>query len=434
MRILFISGDLIGSALIHRLQAEGHDLRVYIEAPYSKHCLDGFVEKVDDWSAQLSWVGHDGLIVFDDITFAGAQEHLRAQGYRVMGGDSQSDRLELDRAHFTNVLREHGVATLPLHTFGSAEAAREFIAANPARWVLKHSTHMSTATYVGQLDDGRDVLELLRLYETKAISPIHLQRAVDGIEIGVARYFNGNDWLGPIEVNVEHKALFPSNFGPLTCAMGTLIWYDEDEDLPLYARTLRNLEAHLRSIEYKGDIDINCIVNEAGIWPLEATMRFGSPATQVQCELHRSPWGAFLGAVADGRSFDLDYAPHFAVGVTVAMPPFPFGEEFLTDRTPALGSKTQVFVSDELSDADWQKLHFEEVVTQEVDGRAQYHHRGGNGYALFVTGSGDTPRAAQRDAYRIIENISMPRMFYRNDIGERFIASDGDQLRAWGVI
>jgi cystathionine beta-lyase family protein involved in aluminum resistance len=36
----------------------------------------------------------------------------------------------------------------------------------------------------------------------------------------VARFFNGNDWVGPIEINVEHKSFLNDNIGPLTAEMG----------------------------------------------------------------------------------------------------------------------------------------------------------------------------------------------------------------------
>jgi phosphoribosylamine--glycine ligase len=434
VKILFVSIELIGSALIHRLLDEGHDVRLYIDDLACKHCLDGFVEKTSDWKAELRWVGRDGLIIFDDVGWNGAQNQLRKDGYRVVGGDSESDRLELDRNYFREALTACGVPTLQSHDFQSAQEAREFIEANPDRWVLKQSSHMSTATYVGRRDDGRDVLELLHIYEDRNICPIHLQQTVDGIEIGVARYFNGHDWIGPIEVNIEHKALFPGGIGPLTCEMGTLVWYDENESLPLFVETLGKLREHLRSIAYKGDIDINCMVNEDGIWPLEATTRFGSPATQVQCELHLSEWGDFLSAIADGTPFNLEYHKGFSVGVTIAMPPYPFGMEFMADYVPGSSERTKVFIDSSLNEFDLRKIHFEEATLENTDLERIVHYRGGCGYAAVVTGSGASPEQAQSDAYRMVSAIHIPRSFHRNDIGDRFIREDWDTLRELGVI
>ena len=42
------------------------------------------------------------------------------------------------------------------------------------------------------------------------------------------------------------------------------------------------MEAKLAAERYVGYIDINCIVNNNGIYPLEFTARFGYPAISIQ--------------------------------------------------------------------------------------------------------------------------------------------------------
>lgn len=327
MRVLFVSGELIGSALVHRLITEGHDVRLYIDHVDRKMCFEGFVHKTDNWEGELTWVGKGGLIVFDDVIFDGAQDRLRDEGYRVVGGSRASDQLETDRRHFHDVLDRHGVQTLPSHDFATTDQAAEFIDRNGGLWVAKQSSHIGMLNYVGQRADGRDVLDMLQLYKRRGIGEVHLQERVHGVEIGVGRYFNGQDWVGPIEMNLEHKPLCHGNLGPLTAEMGTLMWYERDETHPIFQTVLAPIKPYLQSIGYKGDLDINCIANAEGIWPLEATMRFGTPASELQAELHVSPWGDFLSAIADGTSFDLKVKDGFGIVVSVMLPPFPFGPE-----------------------------------------------------------------------------------------------------------
>ena len=166
------------------------------------------------------------------------------------------------------------------------------------RWVVKQNGHADKCfSYAGKMPDGSDVIDLLhnyKKYNRKECSSIDLQKRVDGIELGVARYFNGKDWVGPIEMNIEHKKLFPGGLGPKTAEMGTLIWYDANEDNKLFNETLAKLKPYLRRINFRGDIDINCIANESGAIPLEATPRFGYPAIHAQSVLNTSPWGDFL--------------------------------------------------------------------------------------------------------------------------------------------
>lgn len=109
-------------------------------------------------------------------------------------------------------------------------------------------------------------------------------------------------------MNIEHKSLSNGDLGPKTYEMGTLMWFDNDEKNRLYQETLAKMKDYLTSIDFRGDVDINCIVNEKGVYPLEITARFGFPALQLQQAL--SPevaWGEFLKAVADGKQYDFKF-------------------------------------------------------------------------------------------------------------------------------
>ncbi len=166
--------------------------------------------------------------------------------------------------------------------------------------MVKQNGHADKALcYVGQLDDGRDVHCLLERYagaEEWRDQPVDLQQALHGEEIGVGRYFNGRDWVGPIELNQEHKSLFPGALGPKTWEMGTLMWFAANGSSRLFHELLEPLTDHLRDVGFVGDMAVNCIANEQGAFPLEVTPRFGWPATHVQMEL--TP--ARLGRLPDG--------------------------------------------------------------------------------------------------------------------------------------
>ena len=288
-------------------------------------------------------------------------------------------------------------------------------------------------SYVGQCDDGRDAISVLKYYKKHKISPVHLQQKVDGVEVAVGRYFNGNDWVGPININFEHKPLCNGDIGPLTAEMGTLAWYDDDETLPIYQETLAKLKPFLQRINYKGDIDINCMADERGVWPLEATMRLGTPITELQCEIHRSPWGEFMKAIADGKPYELEYNRGYAIVVAVMVPPFPFAPEVIGESPLQTSQGTSIFFKEQLTQAEFDQIHFEEVSIEKDEDNELFHYLAGkHGYALYVTGHGDTVTEAQASAYNIINKIIIPRMFYRSDIGDRFLREDKQKLEDWG--
>ena len=62
-----------------------------------------------------------------------------------------------------------------------------------------------------------------------------------------------------------------------------------------------------------------------------------------------------------------------------------------------------------------------------------WHVAGRSGYALVVTGSGTNMEDARRQAYNRVENIMIPNMFFRRDIGERW-SLDSDMLLSWGYL
>jgi hypothetical protein len=62
--------------------------------------------------------------------------------------------------------------------------------------------------------------------------------------------------------------------------MGTLLWFDGNEKNRLFKETLAKLKPHIKKIGFRGDMDINCIVNEKGAFPYTSATATGrSPAT-----------------------------------------------------------------------------------------------------------------------------------------------------------
>lgn len=429
MRILFVSGEMIGADLCYKLKKEGCDVRLYIEDESRRDCFEGMVDKTSDWKGELKWVGKNGLIVFDDVGYGGVQDELRAQGFNVVGGSELGDRLEQDREFGQKIFSEAGLSVVPSKNFYHIDEAIRFVKENPGKWVVKQDGHLGMLNYVGVLDDGRDVIGILENYKRyfDKIGSVNLQKRVDGIEIGVARYFNGNSWVGPVEFNVEHKDLCNGNIGPKTGEMGTVMWFEDDENIKLYKETLAKLEPFLKKAKFKGDIDINFIVNEEGAFPLEATTRFGCPATQLQIELFDSPWNEFLLSIAKGKSYNLKYKKGYGLIVSIAIPPFPYK----SIENDYYQSGVPITFSSELTRQELERLHFEEVI---LDEKGVYRISGSNGYIVYVSGFGETISIARNEAYDLVNKLVIPKMFYRTDIGVLLESSQMGILRKMGWI
>ncbi|MFZ3031840.1 MAG: hypothetical protein WA082_02285 [Candidatus Moraniibacteriota bacterium] len=429
MRILFISEELGAAELALTLKSEGNEVRLFIHQPDLQDCFEGLIEKTSDWKQELDWVGKEGLIVFDDVGYGKDQDVLRQEGYRVVGGSEMGDRIEEDREYGQRILRECGIETLPCHNFPTAAEALEFVKSHPENlWVVKkNGGHISHYCYVPDSEsENRDTIGLLERYAALGIEYINIQKKAEGVEIGIGRYFNGTDWVGPIELNIEHKGLFPGDIGPKTPEMGTLIWYEDDEQNRLFQSTLAKLKEYLKSIDFRGDIDLSCFVSDQHVWPLEFTSRFGNPATALQIELHNSPWIEFLSAVADGKSYDLDYKRGVGIVVTLAVPPFPY--YFMESSSESSVGFPVIFSCEP---ENMRHYYFEEITHHNGLGFAV---AGARGCVMHVGAVGLDIVVAREAVYERISKVHIPKMFYRHDIGVDFKERGWGLLKKWGWI
>jgi phosphoribosylamine---glycine ligase len=415
-----------------RMQSAGHEVRVYVGEEEGHDIFAGMLTFTPDWEGELPWIreaGPDGILIFEGIGWGETQDRLRADGFNVIGGGALGDRLETDRAYGQQVLRDIGLETADSYEFDDFERAIAFVEKTRKRYVLKFSGQgfASTRNYVGELEDGADVLGVLRLQSDrwKYDERPHfvLMDFVHGVEVGLGAFFNGHSFLHPANLDWEHKRFFPGNLGELTGEMGTLATY-QGADV-LFNRTLRHIEPLLRSSGYAGYINLNTIVNEQGIFPLELTCRFGYPGFVILDAMHAVDWARIFAQMIRRTSLDLPVREGFAVCVVLTVPPFPYphGYENLSRGAPIL------FASD-LSDTDREQLHYAEV---RMDGK-HLVTAGSIGYVMVVTGLGMTVEDARGDAYRRVKKVVIPNLRYRLDIGERFIERDRADMTRWGYL
>lgn len=421
MNFLFISRFALIHALAAQVKKEGHDVKYAILSKEDKIVGDGFVEKVEAWEDHKAWAD---VIIFDDSDFGDLAERLRKEGKAVLGGTKYSDKLEFDRDFGTEEMKAAGLTTLPSWEFESFEAAIEFVKQNPNRYVVKPSgkaQNEKVLSYVGQEDDGRDVITMLERYRkgwSKRIKKFQVQKFVTGVEVAIGAFFNGLDFISPHFINFEHKRMMNGDIGPATGEMGTTGFWAEDTKL--FRETLAKMKPRIQG--FVGYFDINCIVNARGIYPLEITPRFGYPTINLQMEGVLSKWADFLAALARQQAFALRTKRGLQAAVVVAVPPFPFDDpaafKKFSEDAPVVFKKP---LPEGVHPCDIRIVENEWLLT------------GSSGYALVITGSGSTMEDARRETYNRVKNIMIPNMFYRTDIGERW-HRDSDLLQTWSYL
>jgi len=424
-KFLFVSYDgLIADAAWHVAQ-EGNDVRLYIDNVAEREIAEGFVPHSLDWRADVDWAD---VVVFDDVLGHGAlADPLRRSGKLVVGGTPYTDKLEDDRAFGQQELKNAGVSIIPQANFTSFDDAIAYVTANPNRYVIKPSgeaQNLKRLLFVGEEEDGRDVLQVLEDYKrawSERIKDFQLQRRIVGVEVATGAFFNGREFVPPVCVNFEHKKLFPGDIGPSTGEMGTAMFWSEPNKI--FNATLKKMEPKLAEERYVGHIDVNCIVNSNGIYPLEFTARFGYPTISIQQEGLLTPLGEAFYKLAEGTATRLRARSGFQVGVRIVVPPFPFND----DETFESSSKDAVIL---FKTPSRDGFHIEDVKI--VNG--EWIVTGTSGVVLIVCGIGSSMKQAQRQAYNRVKNVMIPNMYYREDIGDRWLEEDSDRLHSWGYL
>ena len=430
MRFLGVTETCDLGSLYLRLIEEGHEVRVAVTEPLAQGTMAGMVPRLDDWRDGLPWLreaGDEGFILFEAVSegFGQLQDHLRNDGFQVIGGSAFGDRLENDRAFGQRLLGKLGFPVGHVWDFPGPKAALEWLERNPGRVVAKSSGagHDSSDTFVGRLESGADVAAFLaQRARAGPKSPLILMRYIDGIEVGVGAYFNGKRFLRPACLDWEHKAFFAGDMGELTGEMGTVATFTGTG--PLFERTLAKIEPMLAGHGHVGWININTIINERGIWPLEFTCRFGYPGFAILGPLQKISWGSLLAGMVHRTIERFDVEEGYSTGIVMTTPPFPYTRKQV-DEPVGL----PILFDGVLSSEDRRHIHHGEVgMADDVLVTSGLY-----GWTSVITGVGPTVARSRAAAYERISRMIVPRGRYRLDIGER-TQGQLERLSAMGLV
>ena len=430
MRFLGITETCDLGALYLRLREDGHEVKVSISEKLAEGTLRGLIERVPDWRTELDWIreaGSAGIILFEAVSegFGKLQDSLRAAGFQVVGGSELGDRLENDRAYAQEVLEQLGLQTAATREFTSISSAQSFLEMHPGRYVLKFSgADAGRQNYVGQLQDGTDLRAVLASHQRShgdGSATFILMDYIDGVEMGVGAYFDGQNFLQPACLDWEHKRFFAGDLGELTGEMGTVATFERTSRF--FDRTLGKIAGLLRRHGHVGYVNLNTIVNDAGIWPLEFTCRFGYPGFAVLEPLQKTSWAELFGSMV-GQSGVFATHPGFSVGVVLTTPPFPYSRKQV-DEPVGL----PIMLASTLDALDRKHIHYCEV----GEHNKALVTSGLYGWTMVVTGTGSTITQAREAAYSRVRAVSVPNGRYRLDIGEKLISRDLARVESLGM-
>lgn len=426
-KFLIVSGEGAGSDIAYQLKKEGNEVKLFIQEADERDVLDGVVEKINDWESEKSWAD---IIIFDDTGFGFRQNELRKQGSKVIGGSYLGDQIELDRKFALQYFEKMNVNIPKTFDFDSFNSAQKFLKEQKRRFVIKFegsAGDQKDLLYISQVDDNSDLIMLIDHYRNNwdtAWGEPHfvLQEALEGVEVAVTAFFNGEKFLMPVYMNFENKRLLTGNLGVMTGEMGTHGFFTFDK-LKLFKNTLKKIEEDLKNDGYVGTIDVNCIVNEDGIWPLEFTSRFGYPLISLAFEGlrgHTRVTDLMVGLVDKTLDF-IEADDGYQVCVAVCVPTFPYSDGF-----ERYGKSLPVILNDEKA------KDFFHPGDLKIEG-SSWVTAGSVGWGFVMTGRGDTMFDAKTQAYNFVKKVLVPNAIYRIDISDRWL-KDYPKLHRWGYV
>jgi phosphoribosylamine--glycine ligase len=415
VRVLGITETCDLGSLYLRLLDDGHEVKVSVSEPLAQGTMNGLIARVDDWESELNWVrsgGPNGVILFEAVGFGELQDRLRSEGFNVIGGSAFGDRLENDRTMAFDLLAKQGMKVAPVREFTSAAAAIADLESNPRRCVFK-LCDSAGETFVGTFADGGDVVSLLQVQAVPAGHRFILMDHIEGVETGVGAYFNGQRFLYPACLDWEHKRFFAGNMGELTGEMGTVATFTGADRL--FEAALQPLEPLFRQAGHVGWVNLNTIINEDAVWPLEFTCRFGYPGFAVLEPLQAISWAGLFELLLSPGSSTFPVRDGFSTCVVLTTPPMPLSRK---EVDVPVGLPVLV------GDIDRRHLHLGEVAARGPN----LITAGLYGWTAVVTGTGQTVEASKAAAYANAAKVHTPNLRYRQDIGDALIDGELERL------
>lgn len=430
MRILLIetaADGLLDLAL--RAQQWGHSVRYCcagfdpIRCPVGR----GLVQRVGDWREHMRWC--DLAIFGGNGKWLAEIDRWRELGVPIIGGSEKAAKLELDRLAGMAELKRAGIEVPPYKQFARLDEAMAYVAKRDEGFAVKPCGDVADKSLSFVAKTGAEMLWRLDSWKREGKrfpSGFIVQDRVEGVEFAVGAWVTDNGFAEGFEENWEEKKLHAGRLGPNCGEAGTVMRLVKSSKLA--KQVLAPFEDWLVSSGYRGNVDVNCIVDDQGTaWPLEWTVRLGWPAFNIELSLHDGDPIEFLAGVASGKAPASRQMDTIAVGVVMALPPYPFGHE-----------RPEEVVGVPIWGAEHDDVHFTMAAqgsVPNIESGTASKEQGivtAGSYVLTAAGLGDTVQAARRLVYRRLDRIEIPaNPFYRNDIGSR-LTRDLGRLQQFG--
>jgi phosphoribosylamine--glycine ligase len=374
--------------------------------------LEGLAALAASENADLTIVGPEVPLVL------GITDFFQSRGLACFGPSKAAAQLEGSKAFTKEFLARHGIPTAGYRTFNRDNFDKAWLAAQPAPIVVKASGLAAgkgviiAETAAEAVEAAESMLFSGRFGESGA--EVVIEEFLVGEEASFIVMCDGRHVV-PMATSQDHKRIGDGDTGPNTGGMGA--YSPAPVVTPdVHARVMQTvIEPTVAGLAADGMPFVGFLYAGLMIAPdgtpkvIEYNVRFGDPETQPILSRLRSDLTVLCEAALAGRldTVTADWDPRAALGVVIAAGGYP---DDVRKGDAIAGLEAAAALPGKVFHAG----------TALKDGRVVTS----GGRVLCAVGLGDTVRAAQAQAYALVDAIRFTGLTARRDIGYRAIARE----------
>ncbi|EDO8476481.1 phosphoribosylamine--glycine ligase [Campylobacter jejuni] len=356
--------------------------------------------------------GFDLCIVGSESFLAeGVVDIFKQQGLAIFGPSKAAAMLETSKSFMKSFLKKYRIKTAKFLNTNDIEKAKNFIHSLTPPIVVKADGLCAGKGVIIAKTHEEAIEETAKMLSGESFGDagklVVIEEFLDGYELSIFAVCDGNDFV-LLPVAQDHKKLLDNDQGPNTGGMGAyapsslaneslLRKVQKDIILP----TLAGMKKE--GAEFCGVLFIGAMIVGNKPYVLEFNVRFGDPECEVLMPLIENPLELILAATQRRlRHAKIKIKKEFAVGVVCASENYPYKSS----------PKSEITVNNIPENS-----HISYAGVSLEDGKLMAD----GGRVLVCVGTGKSIEEAQKNAYKLCDNVNFKGKQYRKDIAHQVL-------------
>ncbi|EDP1928114.1 phosphoribosylamine--glycine ligase [Campylobacter jejuni] len=356
--------------------------------------------------------GFDLCIVGSESLLAeGVVDIFKQQGLAIFGPSKAAAMLETSKSFMKSFLKKYRIKTAKFLNTNDIEKAKNFIYSLTPPIVVKADGLCAGKGVIIAKTHEEAIEETAKMLSGESFGDagklVVIEEFLDGYELSIFAVCDGNDFV-LLPAAQDHKKLLDNDQGPNTGGMGAyapsslaneslLRKVQKDIILP----TLAGMKKE--GAEFCGVLFIGAMIVGNKPYVLEFNVRFGDPECEVLMPLIEDPLELILAATQRRlRHSKIKIKKEFAVGVVCASENYPYKSS----------PKSEITVNNIPENS-----HISYAGVSLEDGKLMAD----GGRVLVCVGTGKSIEEAQKNAYKLCDNVNFKGKQYRKDIAHQVL-------------